>query len=61
MKTDYTQEDLDDFEAYEKVRRSGKYNMYSPDAKLATGLTDERFMFVLKHYSALRKAFEASK
>jgi hypothetical protein len=41
------------FQAYEKVRVRGRWNMYDPRAQRATGLTDKEYMAVLSNYEAL--------
>ena len=46
------------FLAYEKVRQSGKYNMYDPRAKQKTRLTAEEYMFVMRNYSALAEKYK---
>jgi len=52
---EFTQEDIDDWKRYEKVRRKGKWNMFDPGAQRATGLTSERYMFCLKNYTDLKE------
>lgn len=53
---EFTQYDIDDWKAYEKVRKGGKWNMFDPRARIATGLSSERYSFVMKNYSELKKA-----
>lgn len=53
---EFTQQDLDDFWRYEEVRLEGKYNMFDPMARYATGLTREVYLFVMGNYSELKKA-----
>ena len=49
------QEDKDrrDFNKYEKVRKSGLYNMFDDRARLLTGLTKERYLYIINHYDEL--------
>lgn len=47
-----------DYAQYEIVRASGDYNMLDRRAQDAAGLPEDRYMFVLKNYSALRQQFE---
>jgi hypothetical protein len=56
--TPFTQEQLKDYAQYEFVRSSSEYNMLDRRAQAAAGLSEERYMFVLKNYSAIRKQFE---
>jgi hypothetical protein len=52
----FTPQQLADWRKYEKVRKSGRFNMYFPGAREATGLTESRYMFALDNYEALRDA-----
>lgn len=62
MKTDkptqFTADDIADWQDYEEVRQGGKWNMFDPRARQATGLSGERYSFVMHNYSALKKAAE---
>ena len=44
--------------AYESVRDSGEFNMWSLQAQLATGLTTEQYLFAMRNYDDLRKQAE---
>lgn len=57
--TAFTSDDLQDWRAYERVRKGGRYNMFDPRARRATGLSDERYSFVLRNFSKLKAAAEA--
>ena len=46
-----------DFQAYERVRVRGKYNMFDPRAKSASGLDEETFLGVVTHYKGLMERF----
>lgn len=39
----FTAEQIDHWLAYEKVRKSGRYNMFDPRARKASKLTDEQY------------------
>lgn len=52
----FTKQQLADWRKYEAVRQSGKWNMWFPQGRQATKLPDERYIFVLKNYQALRDA-----
>ena len=58
---DFTNEQIRDWRRYEKVRSSGRWNMFDPAARAATGLSQERYLFALKNYSELKTATEKPK
>ena len=49
------------FEAYKKVQTSGNYNMFSPDAILATGLDKESYFELIDKYDKYSEQFEEDK
>lgn len=52
----FTKQQIADWKRYEKVRLDGRYNMIvDPRTRIATGLSSERYRFVLTHYTALAK------
>lgn len=55
----FTDQQLRDFEAYERVRARGRYNMFDPRATNALGFDGARYVFVMDNYDALAKAVEA--
>ena len=55
----YTEAQISDWKRYEKVRQSGRHNMFFPEARRATGLDAERYAFVMRHFSALKEAAES--
>jgi hypothetical protein len=55
---EFTKQQLKDFEAYERVRVRGLYNMFDPRARESIGLSKERYLFVMDNYSALKIAFK---
>jgi len=57
--SNYTQQQINNFRAYEFVRSSGHYNMFSAEARLSSGLTKEEYIFVMENYSELLEASEA--
>lgn len=57
MKT-FTEQQLADWEDYEDVRQDGSWNMFDPRAREATGLSRDRYLFVLRNYSELKAAVE---
>jgi hypothetical protein len=50
----FTADDMSDWKAYERVRKGGRYNMFDPRARRATGLSGERYKFVMRHFSELK-------
>jgi len=57
-KTTFTKKQINNYKAYESVRKSGAYNMFSPQARLLSGLTKEEYLFVMENYSELKNAAE---
>lgn len=51
----FTPAQIRDWKAYERVRKSGHYNMYDPRARLETGLSGERYSFVMQNFSKLEE------
>ena len=45
----------DDFIAYEEVRRGGQWNMFSPQAREATGLERDVYSGIINRYSELMR------
>jgi hypothetical protein len=52
----FTKRQIANWKEYEAVRAEGLYNMFDPNAQLATGLDRDDYMFSLKNYSALKEA-----
>jgi hypothetical protein len=52
----FTDHQISDWKRFEKVRSGGKWNMFSPQALTATGLTKERFLFVMSNFEELELA-----
>lgn len=42
---------------YERVRVEGRFNMFSEQARTCTGLTKEKYVYVMEHYDELRNKF----
>lgn len=61
MKRIFTDQDIFDWREYENVRASGAFNMWMPQAREATGLTRERYLFVMENFTALKEAYESQK
>jgi hypothetical protein len=52
----FTKQQLADWQAYKRVRKSGKWNMFDHEAQIATGLADKDYDFVMDNFEALRDA-----
>lgn len=62
MKPKFTDQQIKNFRAYVKVQRSNRYNMITPQARRATGLERDDYVFVMENYEALEaQAAESSK
>jgi len=55
----FTKRQINHFKSYEIIRRSGVYNMFSSQARLASGLTKDEYLFVMENYSDLKNASES--
>ena len=55
----FTDEQINHFRQYERVRRSGLYNMWDFKAVIATGLTQEQYFFVMGSYGPLSQQAQA--
>lgn len=56
----FTEPQLRQYAAFEKVRLSGRYNMFDPRAGTAASLNREEQLFVIKNYTDLRRQAEAA-
>ena len=55
---EFTEQQLLDWKAYERVRRSGEFNMFDSRARRRSGLSADEYTFVMRNYSALKHAVE---
>ncbi len=46
-----------DLFSYEVVRQQGKYNMLDPNARELTGLSKERYIYIIENYSELMQKY----
>ena len=51
----FTEQQLENWKVYEKVRKSGRFNMFDSNARKLTGLSREEYLFVMKNYENLEK------
>jgi hypothetical protein len=56
VKMEFTEQHIKNWGTYEKVRQSGKYNMFSSQARIATGLSRADYIFVMNNYPQLEEA-----
>lgn len=42
-----------EFVAYERVRQKGTWNMFDPNARLATGLDKDTYAAIMHHYASV--------
>jgi len=47
-----------DWKKYKKVQHSGKYKMITTEAELASGLSQKKYLYIIKHYDDLADKFE---
>jgi hypothetical protein len=58
--TIYTDQQIQNWKRFEKVRQSGKFNMFSSDARAKAELFKDDHLFIIKNYDGLKKqALEA--
>tara|TARA_B100000123_G_C25706012_1_gene417620 strand:- start:362 stop:532 length:171 start_codon:yes stop_codon:yes gene_type:complete len=46
------------FNSYKRVQNSGVYNMFTPDAVLATGLDKETYFKIIENYEELSEKYK---
>lgn len=56
----FTERQIQDYVAFDKVRSGGRYNMFDPRARTAAGLSREEMVFVMKNFAALKEVYEAT-
>ena len=52
----FTEQQINDWHAYERVRKGGRWNMFMPQARAATGLSRDDYLFVMRNFVELRDA-----
>lgn len=50
-----------EFAEYVRVQMSGLFNMFNPHARLATGLSREKYLYIIKNYAALKEKYGIGK
>ncbi len=61
MITRFSDRDIVDWRSYERVRLTGRFNMFDPNAREMTGMTKERYIFILEQYSNIQDQIAESK
>jgi hypothetical protein len=56
--SEFTALQLKQWAAFERVRAGGRFNMFDPRARAATGLDDDDYLFVMENYTELKEAEE---
>jgi hypothetical protein len=56
IEMEFTNQQLQNFKKYVRVQLSGRYNMFDPRARAATGMSEDEYTFVMINYSALKEA-----
>lgn len=51
----FTRKQISNWRKYEKVRASGRWNMWDIAAMEATGMNRREYLFVLRNYDALKE------
>lgn len=59
MTDEFTKQQIEAWRSYERVRQRGAYNMFDPRARKAARLSQEDYLFCMKHFSALKDAANA--
>lgn len=54
----FTDKQLADFAAYLAIQKSGAFSMFAPEARAATGLEKDDYIFVMENYAELKEATE---
>ena len=55
----FTPEQLQQYARFERVRKSGRFNMWAPQAAAAARLTPEEQVFVIDNFEALQVQYLA--
>lgn len=54
----FTPKQLDNWRAYERVRKRGRWNMYDPRARYAARLSAAEYAFVMDNFTELKEKAE---
>jgi hypothetical protein len=56
---EFTASQMRHWKDYEKVRASGRFNMFDPRARLECFLTEQQYDFVMDNYTALKQCVQS--
>jgi hypothetical protein len=51
----YTEQQLQNWRAYERIRESGLFNMFDPRARDLTTMSSSEWVFCIAHYDDLKR------
>jgi hypothetical protein len=51
----YSEQQLKDWSAYERIRESGLFNMFDPRARDLTTMSSSEWVFCMEHYEDLKQ------
>lgn len=51
----YTHRQLDNWRTYERIRKSGEFNMFDPRAQAITDMSSSEWVFCMEHYDDLKQ------
>jgi hypothetical protein len=57
----FSDKQISDWRAYERVRQGSKWNMFDPRARRATGLSIDEYAFVMSNFGELKEQATAPK
>lgn len=57
----YSENQIRNWQIYERIRQSGMFNMFDPRARGMTTMSVSEWVFCMEHYAALRDAVEGER
>jgi hypothetical protein len=57
----FTKQQMQQFDEFVRVQKSGRFNMMTPQAGAAAGLSKEDHLFILRNYDAMDRQKEGIK
>ncbi len=54
----YSENQIRNWQIYERIRQSGMFNMFDPQARRMTTMSISEWLFCMEHYKGLRDAHE---
>jgi hypothetical protein len=56
MTDKFSENQLDNWRIYERVRLGGRFNMFDPRARRLTTMSTSEWVFCMEHYAELKQA-----